>query len=1166
LAKAEGGNLSLATTAGTAAAQQPAPQRALEWLRRNTLGDGGVRVHSNHKSAYPEVTGYFVPTLLAYGENGRARKAVEWLLSIQHPSGAWPDPDAGKEHIFDTGQVLRGMVCFLNDARVRESARKACQWLYSQLRSDHTFGDRYHGTVPETVHLFALEPLIRVAGLLDLLPVTRAARVAFEAYTHHSDLLKPSSLTHFLAYEIEALQCMGMNQPAELALSRILKVQRPDGSIPATDGATWTCLPGQAQLAHCLYRAGHRAAADRALTWLESNQRHDGGFAGSVGPGASYFAENDPGWGVKFYLDAHRARAVATMESLAADFPASLLPDDGRLHAVVSGLPQSGLVVEVGCGKGRFARQLKQQRPTLNVVGIDLAPRLLDLAPDLPRMVGPCENLPLPSACANAAFAVEVMEHSANMLASVAELARVTAPGGFITVIDKPADKAGALATASWERWPSDKEMKDMLAEHCENVSSTAVSYDGKLADGLLMAWTGQRKSTPASTRKDVAPRGTLLVIPEQAPSAYRDRGFDAEYMARYFGQSWGDKTVIADIGSANDWPELPLPRLRLAASDAMTAWATYAQDLPRERVVDADTLRAGWPGLPQDWIAEIRAVAPTCVRAYGARWSAWLALEIAQVLNVPVQISLHNTAELSRGILHRADAIMAVSEAVAQASIEVGCDPARVVTVFNRVDRALFSPEGESASGPAGSPRLLCIARDTDQKNLDRLLAACEVARKTHPGLSMVHAGASTRDWSRWPFVTHLPAIPHPQVPHWLRWADAFVLPSLWEGFGIVFAEALACGTPVVTSSRAPMNEIVTDRWDGLLCDPESVADIARAISEIAEPATRARLAAPARTASEPFDIATIEARESALYGTLVQPQWPKLSVVLPTFNRHKLIESAVMNVLSQDYPDLELIVVNDGSSDGTTQLLDILHARLGDPRLRVLHVPNGGLPRALNHGFALASGEFWTWTSDDNAFRPGALRALARELLLDKSVGLVFADYEVVHENGDRRKVATGPASELATRNTVGACFLYRREVARQVGEYSAERALAEDWDYWRRIAAVSKIQRLPRVLYDYGDTPDSLSRTRPAEVIQAAMQLAGSPSKWNDDYHFQMVRLAGAFKSQGLPWRSLGTAWNIITHRPGSLSGYKAMIRALTPMPLLRLTRKLRGADVG
>ena len=73
------------------------------------MPSGGIRVHSRHSGAYPEVTGYLVPTLLNYGEHNLARRFLRWLLCVQRVDGGFTSPE-GKPHIFDTGQVLRGLI------------------------------------------------------------------------------------------------------------------------------------------------------------------------------------------------------------------------------------------------------------------------------------------------------------------------------------------------------------------------------------------------------------------------------------------------------------------------------------------------------------------------------------------------------------------------------------------------------------------------------------------------------------------------------------------------------------------------------------------------------------------------------------------------------------------------------------------------------------------------------------------------------------------------------------------------------------------------------------------------------------------------------------------------------------------------------------------------
>ena len=415
-----------------------------------------------------------------------------------------------------------------------------------------------------------------------------------------------------------------------------------------------------------------------------------------------------------------------------------------------------------------------------------------------------------------------------------------------------------------------------------------------------------------------------LLVITEELPAELRQAGADGAIKGAYYNpDGFFDKVALIDWGRGGDWPELPHAVLHLPPDAGVESWLNAVQSADFSAVM-GDEISEGWPGVPESWLAAIRQFGPTCVRAYGVRWSGWVAQHIADALSIPSLCSIHNITGLCTPVLKRAPLLIAVGETVATAAIAAGADPARVVTVHNRVDRSVFTPEGESAPGPEGSPRLLSVARDVEQKNLDRLLQACELARRDHLDLRLVHIGRSARDWSAWPFVTHIDSVPQKELPAWMRWADALVLPSLWEGFVVVAIEALACGTPVITSNRDSMAEAVIDRWNGLLVNPEDTSDIARAIRQIADPGVQARLAAPARTASEPYAIEAIGRREAALYRWVLEPQRPRVTVVMPTYNRAELAERSVRNLLDQDYPALDLVVVNDGSSDGTRQRLD--------------------------------------------------------------------------------------------------------------------------------------------------------------------------------------------------------------------------------------------------
>ena len=106
-------------------------------------------------------------------------------------------------------------------------------------------------------------------------------------------------------------------------------------------------------------------------------------------------------------------------------------------------------------------------------------------------------------------------------------------------------------------------------------------------------------------------------------------------------------------------------------------------------------------------------------------------------------------------------------------------------------------------------------------------------------------------------------------------------------------------------------------------------------------------------------------------------------VSIVLPTFNGEEFLAQSIESVLKQSYKNLELIIVNDCSTDSTPRIIEEFAKK--DSRIKIIHnAINQKLPRSLNIGFNAASGEYWTWTSDDNYYLENAIeigRASCRE-----------------------------------------------------------------------------------------------------------------------------------------------------------------------------------------
>jgi ubiquinone/menaquinone biosynthesis C-methylase UbiE len=148
-------------------------------------------------------------------------------------------------------------------------------------------------------------------------------------------------------------------------------------------------------------------------------------------------------------------------------------------------------VLDAGCGKGRFARILKQNHPAVSVCCMDIAEAMLRVVPEgLERTAGSLIALPYADAAFDAAYAIESLEHAVDIQAAVGELCRVVRPGGRVFIIDKNAEQWGRLETPPWEKWFHRRELEKLLRRHCTQVSSRFISYWEDVApDGLFLAW-----------------------------------------------------------------------------------------------------------------------------------------------------------------------------------------------------------------------------------------------------------------------------------------------------------------------------------------------------------------------------------------------------------------------------------------------------------------------------------------------------------------------------------------------------------------------------------------------------------------------------------------------------------------------------------------------------
>lgn len=208
-------------------------------------------------------------------------------------------------------------------------------------------------------------------------------------------------------------------------------------------------------------------------------------------------------------------------------------------------------------------------------------------------------------------------------------------------------------------------------------------------------------------------------------------------------------------------------------------------------------------------------------------------------------------------------------------------------------------------------------------------------------------------------------------------------------------------------------------------------------------------------------------------------------VSIVLPVYNGEKYIAKSIESVLNQTYSNIELIIVNDCSTDSTLEIVDRYKEK--DSRIHVINnIKNQKLPKSLNIGFSEAVGEYFSWTSDDNMYKENAIEKMV-SYIEAHDVDFVNADYSDIDET-DAFLMEHKTSSErnmLMLGNRVGACFLYTKHIADIVGEYDATLFLAEDYDYWIRIGRYGKMGHIDDNLYLYRTHSQSLTQTKQKQI---------------------------------------------------------------------------------
>lgn len=411
-------------------------------------------------------------------------------------------------------------------------------------------------------------------------------------------------------------------------------------------------------------------------------------------------------------------------------------------------------------------------------------------------------------------------------------------------------------------------------------------------------------------------------------------------------------------------------------------------------------------------------------------------------------------------------------------------------------VDPAVFHPAAKR-EGTSSPKVIMYIARNPAAgyalKGFSDFQRAIEQLRASYEGDFVVHMVCTEGDLS-------LPGVPYrifqpatdDEMAELYRGADLFVSTSWFEAFALPPLEAMACGTPVVTTNSGGLLEYCEHLKNAILTQPKNPDELAAGMlrvlrdQELAASLASEGLATAARFTKEKFlnhMISVLEdiARDRERYIE------PKVSIVIPVYNC-PYVDQAIDSALAQTYSNLEIIVVNDGS----TMYMDKI-----DPyrsRIRYLEKANGGTASALNAGIRQANGRYVSWLSADDVFKPDKTVRQTR-MMRERQAAISYAAFFYMNEAGE---VLSGPI-RTSFQNDVqfyetmsqwcpinGCTVVLQRDVFDRVGLFDESLPYTHDYEFWLRALQYYRFEYFDEPLLLYR-VHDDMGTKRHERVIQ-------------------------------------------------------------------------------
>ena len=296
-----------------------------------------------------------------------------------------------------------------------------------------------------------------------------------------------------------------------------------------------------------------------------------------------------------------------------------------------------------------------------------------------------------------------------------------------------------------------------------------------------------------------------------------------------------------------------------------------------------------------------------------------------------------------------------------------------------------------------------------------------------------------------------------------------------------------------------------------------------------------------------------------------------PRVSVIVPAYNAAVYLPYAVDSVLAQTYPNWEIVIVDDGSTDDTRAVVDSYRPKLRD-KLQYIYQPNKGLPAARNTGMRAASGEFIALLDADDVWLPQRLERGAAMMDAGPGVGLVHARVVRINALGDitgqlkvKPKYMSGNiARDIYTRRVHIVCptVLFRKTCLQTAGWFDETMQATEDRDLWFRIALRDKVAYIDEVLAYYRLSPSSMTSNLD-RLLKGQLYFVAKHYKSGAATRLDQLQALGNIYRElgdslfrgGAVMKSIGSYLRAVRYNPLSLPNVYMLFRAIMD-PVVRV----------